>query len=247
MDPPADNWLHGFQNYGWVHLVTVAICAAVCLWVCRLGRRWRRDAPDRERRLRIVWVIVLVGVQGYNQAWWLWPSNFVLEKSLPLHFCDFSPWFVPFALLTRVRLARTMLYFWALALSTWAFFMPVLTKGPAHTEFWLFWIVHTLIVASAIYTVAVLDYRPRLKDLIIAGCITTAYSLAMIAFNVRFDLDYAYVGPSSTATAILGPWPWRLLAIIPGQWLLFALVWLPLARRREPEPSPPGATEEAPS
>jgi len=237
-------WLDEFDKYGPVHFITIACCATLIAGLCLLARRWKHSAPRRERILRIAWVVALILGQGFTQVWWLLPDNFELGYSLPLHFCDLAPWFAPFALLLHARFTQTMLYFWGLALSSWAFIAPILTAGPAHGAFWLFWLGHSQIIGSAVYSVAVDAYRPGLRDVAVAALLTLAY-------NITILLGLNMPGPLSP----LGPWPWRAPLIILGEWLLFVLLWLPFAltrrRGRPPDevlraashdrPAPPGA------
>ncbi len=234
-EPATSTWLNSFEAFGAVHAVSVVVCAAVTVGLIALGVRLKRTSPRAERRLRIGWIAMLIGVQGYTQLWWLLPSNFDPGVSLPVHFCDVAPWFAPFALLLRVRFAQTMLYFWGLALSSWAFVTPVLGVGAASTAFWLFWIGHTQIVASAFYLVFVDRYRPGRRDFVVV-CLTTAvYSTIMLfTVNIPFSADYTYLTPERSPASAVGPWPWRAPVVIIGEWMLFAALWLPFQIRRSP-------------
>ena len=208
------------------HAVTVSACMlfiAVLAWTAR--RLWTA-APATERRLRIGWTGFVVVFQIYNQLRWFLPENFTLRGSLPLHVCDLTVVLAPFALLTNNRTLRALVYFWGIGLSINAFLFPILPEGPARIEFWLFWIGHTQVVASAAYLVGI-GFRPRFHDVLVATAAIAVYNVLITAVNVAFDLDYGYTGPDSATLADLGPWPHRLLVLWLLEFGVFVLLWLP--------------------
>ncbi|TVQ31663.1 MAG: TIGR02206 family membrane protein [Phycisphaeraceae bacterium] len=231
----AGSWLEEFHSFTLFHLVTVAVCAMVMIGICLLGRRWADTA--RERRLRIGWCAAIVLWQGFAVVWWLLPSNYELGRSLPLHVCDAAAWIAPFALLTKSKWLRTLLYFWGLGLSTQAFFTPVLEHGAGHLRYWLFWIGHTQIVGSALYDLIARGYRPVFADYIRVSVANAVYAGLLIPFNILLGVNYGYLGDATpdrdTLINALGPWPHRLILmwlIVQIGMLIMWLVW-PVAER----------------
>lgn len=222
-----------FEKGSLLHLVMVLACYAVMGGAVWLGRRGRERAPDLERALRIGWVVFVLLTQVPWQVWQNLPGNGDYRYTLPLHLCDIVVLVIPFALLTRSRPARSVLYFWGIGLTFCALLMPALREGPSQFSFWMFWIGHTQIVGSAFYLPAVLGYRPSADDLRTALLVNCAHIAVVAPFNVALGADYAGAGPDPSSTAIFGPWPLRLAVLAFMEGLLFVVLWLPweVARR----------------
>lgn len=224
--------LSSFEPFTPMHYATAgALCVAMA-WASILGRKWRDTT--RERTFRRTWAWSIIVWQSMSVAYWARPSHFNLEESLPLQLCDVAAWIAPFALLTQKRWLRAVLYFWAIGLSTQAFFTPVLSEGIAHPKYWFFWIGHTQIVGSAIYDVVALGFRPKLKDFLIGVLANLAFFAVVMPFNLAYGVNYGFVGDvepdQPTLISKLGPWPLRILwmailvhAIMLALWLLWPL------------------------
>jgi hypothetical integral membrane protein (TIGR02206 family) len=224
-----------FFVYGWdrflpnsrLHLISVCVCAATIAALAWAGRRLR---SDRELMLRhALGIFGIVYWISYN-IWWN-RKGFVPASGLPLHICDLNGLIAPLALLTLNRWLRATLYFWTFALTTQAFIQPNLVHGPAAAIFWFFWMQHTLIVACAVYDLAVLRFRPEWPDLRRA---CTAFPV-----NILLGSNYGFVGDPPPPerippfVAMLGPWPERVLVIVALAAIGFALLALPWQRSRQ--------------
>lgn len=225
-------WLTEFRPFSAAHGAVFVTAALSMAAAATLGRRWRREGREaREWRLRLGWSLSIIAFQIYGIAWYAAPVRFAWDKSLPLHICDLVVWIAPLALLTQWRLARTVLYFWGVGLSTQAFFTPVLTAGAGSPEFWIFWVGHTQIVGSAIYDAVALGYRPRLRDVRDAFLFSLGYLALITPVNVACEWNYGYVGPSKpdapTMIDKMGDWPLRLIPMIGLTLLAFLIAWAP--------------------
>ena len=209
------------------HVVAVVACAAIVAVIARLGVRWRERRPAAERRFRLAWVAGVIVFQLFSQSWQNWPGNFDVRYTPPLHVCDVIVVAIPFGLLTGWRLPRTLLYFWGVGLSVFAFILPILREGPDHLAFWLFWIGHLQIFASGVYVVAVDRYRPRIRDVGTAFGTTCLYVVAVLPVDVALGVDYGNVGPGESPTSMLGPWPGRVAVLLLLEGLLFLVLWAP--------------------
>jgi hypothetical integral membrane protein (TIGR02206 family) len=224
---PDTHWLTEFRAFSALHLVTVLILAVAMAGSCTLGVRWKGTKP--EWRLRLSWAVFTMCWNVVATAYYLSPGIYEVENSLPLHVCDIAVWVAPLALLTQARWLRTLLYFFGIGLSTQAFVTPVVDEGVAHVRYWLFWVGHTQIVGSAIYDVGVLGYRPRFRDVLVAGGALIAYAAAIMPLNLWLGVNYGYVGNTvpehPTIIDRLGPWPWRLLPMTGLALGVFVLAW----------------------
>ncbi len=241
--------LSTFMPFTPFHYITAGLLVISMVGASMLGRRWR--GTPRELAFRRTWAWSTIAWQAASVAYWAWPTHFYLPESLPLQLCDVAAWIAPLALLTQKRWLRAVLYFWAIGLSTQAFFTPVLSEGLAHPRFWFFWIGHTQIVGSAIYDVVALGFRPTFKDLLLGVLANLALFAVVMPLNLAFGLNYGFVGDSEpdqpTLITRLGPWPLRIvwiLLLVHSIMLVLWLVWplVSLIRGRGNRTSPDGPT-----
>src|SRR5690349_1772419 len=104
-----------FQHIGCV----IAFTALSAIGILRTRRL--RD-PGAVRCIELMLVLLGLIASIIVNWWWLRPTNFVIQRSLPLQLCDLAGIIAPFALLTHARWLRTLLHFWGLGLSSqWMF------------------------------------------------------------------------------------------------------------------------------
>jgi len=170
-------------------------------------------------------------------SWGLGPRQFNPQESWPLHLCDVSALIVPFVLLSNFRWPRALLYFWGIGLNSQSFITPLLTKGPSHVEFWVFWLNHWIVVGAAFYDIAARGFRPTWRDYVHAVLASAIYLAVVLPIDIVFGWNYGYLGNArpdrSTIIDVLGPWPWRVGVIAVLACAAMALLMLPwtLARR----------------
>lgn len=213
-----------FERGSLTHIVTVVVCLALAALLVRRGRRLAAADPAGERRMRRFWALFVLAFQLLTQIVQNLPGLHDARVTLPLHVCDLAGLLAPVALLAPWRLPRTLLVFWGLGLNVFAFLMPIVREGPAAPWFWMFWIGHAQILASALYLPFVLGVRPGPRDAGAAFAITGAYAAAVTPVNLVLGSDYGAIGPERSATAFLGPWPARAALLLALEGVLFALM-----------------------
>lgn len=241
----AQGFGEGFAAFTMMHLWVVLVSAGAMGLLCWLGRRFGR-------RFEIAWAWVIVATQILHNAWWLWWSMLsdenpdagiaaYLEAGLPLQLCDLAAPTAAivmfFGLRPGFRWSRSLLYFWGIGLSSWAFFTPVLTTGPEHILFWTFWINHVQIVGTAVYDLLIRGYRPGWKDLRTTVLISFVWALVVQPLNFFAGANYGFMGEAGAAGSpieALGSWPLRLLPL--AAIVLTGLVGLRLAAGCLPKP-----------
>lgn len=212
-----------------LHGVALLACAAAIVAVVRIGLVAKRHGNEQRVALTLAW---------FGIGFWLLQQAHALTitrdptSSVPLHVCDLTAILGPIALLTRVRLLRTTVYFWALGLSVWGLITPTLNWGPTTMDFWLFWISHGLVMLYAFYECVVRDYRPTATDFGLALLMTLGYVAIVLPINLAHPgWNYGYLAdvPVSVRTPLdfLPPWPWRILAIEALGAFMMAYAWLP--------------------
>jgi len=228
-------WLHELRPGSALHYGTIAWCLAA-MGAFALRGRTLAD-PRQERLLRRVWVVAMALLSAVVLTIAFLPANFDARYSLPLHLCDLAILIAGVSLWTQQRLARSLTYFWTLGLSTQAFVTPIVLWGPAHPEYWFFWILHVQVVGAAVYDLAVHRFRPTRRDFLQACGVTLLYGAVIIPLDLACDWNYGFLGRddrlgAGTLLEYLPPWPARLPVMLGLAVLGMALLWLvwPAAR-----------------
>jgi len=206
--------VNDFSPFSPLHLMVLLVIACAGIAIVALGR-WLRS---RERLAWLDWTLASIGLLGFLIQDALALTPFTWGHSLPLEVCDVMAFIGPIALVARRRWMFALLYFWGLTLSLQGLLTPQLREGPAQLHFWLFWMRHGGIVIGALYIVLVHDFRPEWRDYATAVGIGIAYVMVMLLIDVRWGFNYGYVGnakpPQTSLVDFLGPWPWRVGAMI---------------------------------
>ncbi len=202
-----------FQSFSAQHLITVAGFAIVVA-LAILGAR-RIGDPAKRSGLE-------VGVAALAAALWigivLWgfaPGRYDPRWSYPINICDLVALVTPIAFVRPHRNWHALLYFWGLSLSTQAVLTPDLVSGPSTLAFWIFWLLHVLIVGGAVYILVVRGYRPTWRDCFFAIGMAWVWLALIFTLNWATGYNYGYVGnakPSQPSLIdYLGPWPLRVV------------------------------------
>jgi len=204
-----------------------------------------------DRLTRRLFAAVGLGVWLLSGVYYVLPANIELDKSLPIQACDVLVLLAPIVLAMPSRLMRAVVYFGGFGLTTQAFVTPTSDIGaPDNIKFWIFWLLHGTILATALYIVLVDRFRPTFRDLCTAVAFWFVYGVAMIALNYSTYLAglnngdgwyYGYLGPSlpdivaGSVLKYLGPWPLRPFMVMLLALTLYVLLWLPwlLVPKRE--------------
>lgn len=241
-----DDWRNHFKPYTVTHLCVV-VAFAVLVSAMIAMRRCDPIAEDQRKRRFVDKTIgwLALGMACFVQIATLWPSRFDYRTALPLHICDLGMFMAPGALLLRWRWLRDMAYFWGLGLSSLSFIYPDLSFGPAHFQFWVFWMGHAAVLTAALYDVLARSFRPHWGDWLFAVKFSTVYALYIFSLDAYFHLNYGYIGKSyngqRSPVDFLGPWPWRVpLMYVMALVVMFLLLlpWL-IGRKKFTQGLPP--------
>lgn len=198
-----------------------------------LGWWTRRD--EKERRARAVaigFAVVLLAQLVLNlllvgtitrQRW---------AEFLPLHLCHFALFACVDACIARRQLSYELAYFWGLGGTLQGLMTPGLAMGFPSTEFVLFFLGHSGIVACVIYLTIAFRMRPRWMSIIRAFGGILGYALVAGAFNAAFDTNYGFLcakPETSTLFDLLGDWPWYLASTAALCLAVFIILYLPWA------------------
>ncbi len=227
----------GFRAFTATHYLVVAGTAAAAAGIAWMGIYLRcAHGAGAQQWWRRALACFCLGVYAAYQIWLWRPENFKWTVSLPLEFCDMALLVAAGVMLTGTRWLRGLLYFWACVFVIQAFLTPVLQKGPATVDFWLFWLAHGAIACAAVYDLVVGKFRPSFADAVRSYVISIFYSVVLLVLDNLTGWNYGYVGPAKpgapTLLDALGGYPLRLLWMALLTAAGFALVWLPWARQQ---------------
>lgn len=226
--------MNSFESFSAQHLLTVAGFAAVVTLAIAGARR---ISDSSGRRLMEVSVAALAAALWIGIVLWGFaPSRFDPRWSYPINICDLVALIVPIAFVRPHWMWHALLYFWGLTLSTQAILTPDLVSGPSTLAFWIFWLMHVLIVGGAVYMLVVRRYRPTWRDCSFAIVVAIVWLIVVFFIDLATGFNYGYVGnakPSQpTLIDYLGPWPRRVAVMAILGSLAMMLLQLPWAFTR---------------
>ena len=221
--------MSGFEPFSPLHGLIILLFMTATAVLILVGRRLSsegRSRLDKNLGLSIValWIV--------SSGWWMLPGRFDASRTLPLHVCDLTSLLAGLVLLFPRRPLRALLYFWGIGMSLQAIVTPDISFGPDSVWFWIFWMSHAAIIAIAVYDFAARGFRPRWSDFRLAVVAGLAYLAVVLAINVAFGFNYAFVGnarPGEVSVVdFLGPWPLRVVwmaALVIGFMAVLMLPW----------------------
>lgn len=215
--------------YGPSQLAAIIVLAAGICVILVYGR-WARRQVDRAFAVAIMATALPIEFAQFM------PSEWDLQTSLPLQLCDWAWVVAAVALLTRSRLAAALCYFWGLTLTTQAIMTPALTTPFPGLRWWLFWVMHLLIVWAAVYVVWAMKLFPTWRTYVQCVAITLAWAAVTFTFNIVVGTNYGYLNAKpdhAQALDLLGPWPLSLLIEAMIAAAVWALLTWPWTRREE--------------
>jgi hypothetical integral membrane protein (TIGR02206 family) len=205
--------------------------------------RWRQVHHEGRdpRAMRIFLVVGCLVAAFVGTGFGIVPGDFSWSHSLPLQFCNLGTLIAAWAVATRHRTAQGVLYFWTLALSSWAYLTPSLYVGPAHAWFWIFWGYHLFILIALAWVVCVDRFRPGWADWRKSVLITLIYTALLSLLNFATGWNYGFLGPDVPSQRnlleFLGPYPIRLVWMVLIGAFLFTLLMIPWMRPRAIRPN----------
>jgi hypothetical integral membrane protein (TIGR02206 family) len=243
-------WMHQFHPFTLTHLCVVVVFAVLAGTMIAMRRS--EEVADSQPRRRLMdvslgWIGLTAAALVQLAA--LWPSRFDYRTALPLHICDIVMFVAPAALILRWRKLRALAYFWGLGLSSLSFIWPDLRFGPADIQFYVFWAAHATIVGTALYDVTGRGLRPNWNDWRTSVWFGLGYVAVIFPIDAIFHLNYGYVGRSykgqMTPFELLGPWPWRVPAMVLLAIAVMMMLLLPwvLGRKKPVKQPTAGASE----
>ena len=157
------------------------------------------------------------------------------QDRLPLHFCSLMALVCFIALWFRTPWACAVAYFGVLTASVQGLITPMLHDGFPSAAFFAFFVGHGLLLISALYLPAVLQWRARPWDDMRALGLCDAYLVLIIPVNIWLDTNYGFTryAPAGTVLEYFGSAPWYLLTLQIPALVLLRLLYLTVRVRKK--------------
>ncbi|SRR6266545_1399792 len=221
--------MRNFTAYGPSHWAVLAlfVLGAVLL----IAFRDRLAGQGFRRAFALAVLALQLAIQVYSLF------HFGLDNALPLQLSDLAGYATVYALWSLRHWAFSLTYYWGLTLSTQALFSPALGGADFPSiGFLAFWLIHLMVIWSAIYLTVVHRLRPTWRGYRRTVLVTLCWVASMLVFNAIAGTNYGFLNEKPAVHSILdilGPWPWYLLPEIALVLAVWALMTVALSARAD--------------
>lgn len=220
-----------FVLFGPSHQAAIALTLAVPL-VMALAARHEHLGRQADRMTRIGlgvllilgWVVFLT-VNGAR-------GELALERSLPMHLCDWAQVALIIALFTRNQFAYELGYFWGLGGTLQGVITPSIYYDFPDPQFIFFFIQHGGIIAGLLYLTLGSRMRPTLKSLLRVVLASLAYLAVAGLVDWLLGVNYGFLREKPAGQnllTLLSPWPWYIPQLVLIGMLSVVIYYLPFA------------------
>jgi len=231
-----------FVPFGSSHLVAVMLTLAVPL-VMALVARHEHLGARADRATRIGLFLLLLG------GWVFWyglgalRGDLALERSLPMHLCDWAQVALMVSLVTRNQLAYVLGYFWGLGGTLQGVLTPTVYYDFPDAAFIAFFIQHGGVIAALLYLTLGSRMRPILGDLPRVMLASLVYLAVAGLVDWLLGVNYGFLREKPAGEnllMLLAPWPWYIPQLVGIGLASIGLYYLPFAladlfRKKSPE------------
>lgn len=221
-----------FVLFGHVHLLTLALILALCVW---LGRVARRSDTHRLATMLAPVAVVLVVLELGKLAVAIGIYGYSWTHALPLDLCDVNSFLCAYMLVLRSYRTFEVAYFWTMGGSVTALLTPNLALGFPDPVFITFFLGHGLVVGAVVCGIFGYGFRPRPKSVVITLAVTALYAAIVGGLNVILGTNYMFLCEKPAGRSLLdflGPWPIYLFGLAGVTVLVCWLCYLPFAVAR---------------
>ncbi len=207
-----------FESFTLEHYGLLALFAVVFVALVLHGRR---NGDDERFRRRFAVAILCFTIPF--QTLQLLPSDFDLDTSLPLQYCDITWMVAVVALWTRVGWAVALTFFWGLTLTIQGVLSPSLGQEAPDPRYFMYWGMHFLSIWAAGWLVGS-GSRPGWRDYRLAVVVTAVWAVTVMVFNELTGTNYGYLNRKPAGTSIRDLLPgWPVYVVI--EVVLVLTVW----------------------
>jgi len=226
--------LLAFQLFGLSHIGVLAVLFVITFL---LIRRCRKE-PHAQRTKAALALLAFLCFAAYpiNQAILTADGGgYALDSLLPFHLCDIAAFICGFALITRKPILCELAYFWGLAGTLQGLLTPNLGHDFPSPIFFMFFMMHGVIVITALVLPLGLGWRPRHGAALRAFVWVLVYAAFAFLVNYLLNTNFGFLmhkPEQASLLDVMGAWPWYVLWLIGAAGVLFFLLSLPFKKTR---------------
>jgi hypothetical integral membrane protein (TIGR02206 family) len=221
-----------FELLSQSHITVIAIIIVTSILIYIFRNRLRCI----DKNIRVFIALLLIVMQISVTLWYVCIAKVDIASALPLHLCDISTFLCAIMLINRNYFLYEITYFWGIAGAVQALLTPDLGRYAfPHFVFFVFFIVHGLIIIICLFLTFVDGYRPKLSSVFKSIGVLNIYAAFIAVFNIIFKTNYLFLREKPEGASLLdflGPWPWYILSLEVIGTLLFLLCYVPFGIER---------------
>ena len=219
----SDFILYGLQH---ITIIILIICLSIGLPIFT-----KRSFSQYQQLLtsRIIAIIISCWVILYDLIL-LNLGKFNYKTDLPLDICNLMGLLIPFLMWSPSKQLFPYLYFYIMAGTTQAVFVPYLFDGFPNFVFIKFWVVHGGLIVYILYVAVVWKFKLTLKDIWRSFLLLQLYGLLIYLTNKQIGANYIFLvqkPPTNSIFDYFGPWPIYILVAEAIMLFLMFMVYLP--------------------
>ncbi len=202
-----------FHAYSLEHFVILFIGVVLSILLYRKTRNW---PYLKQRKLLITLSIVLSLIQLVKIPITLFLGTFNASQDLPLHLCNFLPFFLIAVFYFLSRDLWAIIFFWIILGCSQANFTPTIETSLFHWDALRYWAVHIFLVTLVLYPLINWKWKLQHADIWKNIIALNALALLMYVINLSVDSNYMYLNhkpPGKTLYSTFPEWPYYILVI----------------------------------
>ncbi|MDX1911096.1 MAG: TIGR02206 family membrane protein [Saprospiraceae bacterium] len=226
-----------FKSYGVEHFVWLALGTASTVFWIWLGKKQTSDLG--QRRIGLIQSLIPAGL-------WVLVSLYMLlfERPLdwglilPFHISYFINLVLPFMLWRRSFFLFEITYYIVMGGCIQSLLTPALQHGFPHYLNFRFFVVHMGLLQSILYAIFVYGFRPTWQSFGRAFLWTNIYFVFVLGINYLLGTNFMYLSKKPANPSLLdlfGEWPWYIVGAEFLCLMMFTLVMLPFAFKKQEE------------
>ncbi|MBK9257735.1 MAG: TIGR02206 family membrane protein [Saprospiraceae bacterium] len=217
-----------FTNYGTEHLICFISTILFIAGIIYLGKyKWN----EKEQKIYITIICILAAFTQIFKVSYKYQSGiFDTTNDIPLHLCNIMTLVMPFIMWSKSKTAWSLVFFWIIAGCAQSIFTPTLTESLPHYEAVRYWLVHGVIILSALYGHFVYGFNLTVKDAVRSAIGLNLLALVIFPINLFFGSNYMYLNgkpAGKTFYDLLGEWPGYIITLEFVVIAFFAIILIP--------------------
>lgn len=227
-----NNSSYSFEIFSTSHLVMVALFLFGCFFLYFVRHR----LAGHKTIMRVIFLLLLLFLEG-SYHYWLWiGGEWDVSFALPLHLCSISVLLCMLLLILQKRLLFQLTYYIGIAGATMAILTPELFFGYPHFRYFQFFLIHIIIVWTALLYIFSFKFSPTSKGVVTAFISLNIFASVAAVINYVTGGNYMFLSHKPATGSVLdffGPYPYYILVLEGVALLLFVLMYLPFKSRRK--------------